>query len=85
MRENYYSTKEIIDQIMRVEASQSLNGYILQFNFGTNLGRKDKLYNVLSTMLGNLQKMGYEFVDLYTATGVVTKPEVAVKSKKKRP
>lgn len=85
MRENYYSTKEIIDQIMRVEASQGLNGYILQFNFGTNPGRKDKLYNVLSTMLGNLQKMGYEFVDLYTATGAVAKPEVAVKSKNKRP
>lgn len=85
MRENYYSTKEIIDQIMRVESSQGMNGYILQFNFGTNPGRKDKLYNVLSTMLGNLQKMGYEFVDLYTATGIVAKPEVAVKSKKKRP
>lgn len=85
MRENYYSTKEIIDRIMRVEASQGLNGYILQFNFGTNPGRKDKLYNVLSTMLGNLQKKGYEFVDLYTATGVVAKPEVALKSKKKRP
>ncbi|MPM49424.1 hypothetical protein SDC9_96153 [bioreactor metagenome] len=85
MRENYYSTKEIIDQIMRIEASQGLNGYILQFNFGTNPGRKDKLYNVLSTLLGNLQKNGYEFVDLYTATGVLSKPEVALKTKKKRP
>jgi peptidoglycan/xylan/chitin deacetylase (PgdA/CDA1 family) len=85
MRENYYSTKEIIDQIMRIETNQGLNGYILQFNFGTNPGRKDKLYNVLSTMLGNLQKQGYEFVDLYTATGVVSQPEIPLKSKKKKP
>jgi peptidoglycan/xylan/chitin deacetylase (PgdA/CDA1 family) len=84
MRENYYSTKEILDQIMRVEANQGLNGYILQFNFGSNPGRKDKFYNVLETMLGNLQKKGYEFVDIYTATGVISKPEVAEKSKRRK-
>ena len=84
MRENYYSTKEIVDQIMRVETNQGLNGYILQFNFGTNPGRKDKFYNILATMLGNLQKKGYEFVDLYTATSVISKPEVKEKSKRKK-
>ena len=83
MRENYYSSKEILDQIMRVESSTGLNGYILQFNLGTNPGRKDKFYNMLPALLSNLQKDGYTFVDLFTATDLISKPVIQGKSKKK--
>lgn len=83
MRENYYSSKEIYNNIMTVESEQGLNGYILQFNFGTNPGRKDKFYNNLNTLLGELKKAGYEFTDLFTATGLIGKPDPEKKGKKK--
>ena len=84
MRENYYSSKEIIDRIMQVERTQGLNGYILQFHFGVNPGRKDKFYNHLHNLIGNLKKAGYEFVDLYTATGLLTNPaDVSLQKNKK--
>jgi peptidoglycan/xylan/chitin deacetylase (PgdA/CDA1 family) len=85
MRENYYSTKEIMDRIMQVERSNGLNGYILQFHFGTNPGRKDKLYNSLSTIIGSLKNAGYQFTDLYSATNLISepKPEQHVQKKNK--
>lgn len=85
MRENYYSTKEIMDRIMQVERSSGLNGYILQFHFGTNPGRKDKLYNSLSTIIGSLKNAGYQFTDLYSATNLISepKPEQHVQKKNK--
>ncbi len=84
MRENYYSSKEIFDKIMQVEASKGLNGYILQFNFGVNPGRKDKFYNSLPALLENLKKAGYEFVDLFTATDVIANPGTMTETKKKK-
>ncbi|MDD4198065.1 MAG: glycoside hydrolase family 9 protein [Paludibacter sp.] len=75
MRENYYSSKEIMDRIMQVQQSNGLNGYILQFHFGTNPGRKDKFYNSLSTLLGSLKNAGYEIVDIFTAMDLVSKPD----------
>ncbi|MDD2284362.1 MAG: hypothetical protein PHQ11_03055, partial [Paludibacter sp.] len=51
------------------------NGYILQFHFGTNPGRKDKFYNSLSTILGSLKNAGYEIVDIFTAMDLVSKPD----------
>jgi len=76
MRENYYSSTEIMNRIMQVERSTGLNGYILQFHFGTNPGRKDKFYNSLPMLLGNLKKAGYEFVDIFTATELVSNPDL---------
>ncbi|MDO9634117.1 MAG: glycoside hydrolase family 9 protein [Paludibacter sp.] len=84
MRENYYSSKEIFDKIMLVKTTKGLNGYILQFNFGANPGRKDKFYNNLPALLENLKKAGYEFVDLFTATDVITYPVTTTESKKKK-
>lgn len=74
MRENYYSSREIFENIIETEANQGLNGYILQFNFGTNSARKDKFYNSLGTLITTLKRKGYNFTDLYDATGLVTKP-----------
>ncbi|GAB1417088.1 hypothetical protein MASR2M117_24940 [Paludibacter sp.] len=68
MRENYFSSNEIYNNIMQIQQSTGLNGYILQFNFGSNPARKDKFYkNHLAKLIGQLQNAGYEFVDLFTA------------------
>ena len=76
MRENYYASKEIMDRIMQVERLNGLNGYLLQFHFGTNPGRRDKFYNSLPTLIGNLKKAGYEFVDIFTSTDLVSDPDL---------
>ena len=75
--------KEIIDKIMQVERSNGLNGYILQFHFGTNPGRKDKLYNSLSTIIGGLRNAGYQFTDLYSATNLISEPKPEQHAQKK--
>jgi len=67
MREHYYSSRDILNKIMQVEDKSGLNGYILQFNYGTNPARKDKLYKHLGNLLMDLKKEGYEFVDIFKA------------------
>lgn len=67
MRERYYSSKDILNKIMQVEDKSGLNGYILQFNYGTNPARKDKLYKHLGNLWMDLKKEGYEFVDIFEA------------------
>jgi hypothetical protein len=52
---------------MQVEDKSGLNGYILQFNYGTNPARKDKLYKHLENLLMDLKREGYEFVDIFKA------------------
>ena len=67
MREHYYSSRDILNKIMQVEDKSGLNGYILQFNYGTNPARKDKLYKHLGSLLMDLKKEGYEFTDIFKA------------------
>lgn len=67
MREHYYSSRDILNKIMQVEDKSGLNGYILQFNYGTNPARKDKLYKHLENLLMDLKREGYEFVDIFKA------------------
>jgi peptidoglycan/xylan/chitin deacetylase (PgdA/CDA1 family) len=64
MREEYYSTREIFDDILQTENESGLNGYIFQFYLGTNPIRKDKFYNSLIPFITTLRKQGYVFTDL---------------------
>jgi len=54
-----------------VETKQGLNGNILLFHIGTDKRRQDKFYPKLYSLLIDLSKAGYDFVDLYQATDVI--------------
>jgi len=71
MREKYFSTTEIFNRILEVEKSQGLNGYILHFHIGSDERRQDKFYARLQSLLSELMRSGYQFVDLYKATDIV--------------
>lgn len=83
MRENYYSSIEIYNQIMTVENREGLNGHIMLFHVGTDVRRTDKFYKRLYSLLSELKKAGYEFVDLYQATNLLTKNIKPEKKKRK--
>lgn len=62
---NYKSSQEILNHILAVEQSQSLNGALLLFHLGTSPLRTDKFYkSELSKLIHKLQKKGYLFVTL---------------------
>ncbi|OIP84188.1 MAG: hypothetical protein AUK44_03360 [Porphyromonadaceae bacterium CG2_30_38_12] len=62
MREKYFSSNEIFDEIVKVEASESLNGHILLFHLGTDHRRTDKFYAHLESLVTMLKQKGYTFV-----------------------
>lgn len=82
MRDKYFSTTEIYKRILKVENNQGLNGYILQFNIGTDKRRTDKFYKQLYSLLVDLTRLGYDFVDLFKATDTIVRNEVAIVDKK---
>ena len=84
MRNNYFSSNEIYNNITEIESTQGLNGYILVFHVGTDSKRKDKFYPKLNALLSHLTKNGYEFVDLYTATNMFNNSIIAADKKQKR-
>jgi len=84
MRDNYFSSNEIYNNIIETESAQGLNGYILVFHIGSDSKRKDKFYPKLNALLTNITKSGYEFVDLYTATNMFNKSVVTTDKKQKR-
>jgi peptidoglycan/xylan/chitin deacetylase (PgdA/CDA1 family) len=73
MGDKYHSTDEIYNRILQVESKQGLNGNILLFHIGTDNRRQDKFYPKLYSLLIELSKAGYDFVDLYHATDVTDK------------
>ena len=84
MRFNYFSTNEIYNRILQVEKKQGLNGSILVFHLGSDKQRQDKFYPRLYSLLIELSKAGYDFVDLYQATDIIgTNSEPAIKQKRK--
>lgn len=84
MRDGYYSSDEIYNRIMQVDARQGLNGSILLFHMGSDDRRQDKFYPRLYSLLIDLSKNGYDFVDLYKATDAVDKnTETDYKQKRK--
>jgi len=84
MREQYYSSNEIYARIMQVESKQGLNGNIMLFHLGTDKRREDKFYPRLYSLLVELSKAGYDFVDLYQATDIVDKSVMVTGKKQKR-
>lgn len=84
MRDNYYSSNEIYNNIDEIETNQGLNGYILVFHIGSDSRRRDKFYPRLNGLLNNLIKSGYEFVDLYTATNTLNNSIITDDKKQKR-
>lgn len=83
MRNNYYPTTEIYKRILEVESKEGLNGSILLFHIGSDYRRKDKFYTQLYTLLVELSKRGYDFVDLYKATDLVDKAKKEEKKSKR--
>ena len=84
MRDKYFSSNEIYNNITEIESTQGLNGYILVFHVGTDSKRKDKFYPKLHALLSHLTKSGYEFVDLYTATNMFNNSIITADKKQKR-
>jgi len=84
MRDKYFSSNEIQNKILQVESKQGLNGNILLFHIGSDRRRGDKFYPKLYSLLFDLSKAGYDFVDLYQATDVVDKSLISTGKKQKR-
>jgi endoglucanase len=62
--ENRYLTSEwIYNQLVNFEQSNSsgLNGYMILIHLGTDPRRPDKFYNLLPSLIEELQGKGYEF------------------------
>lgn len=59
---NYKSSKELIDNILKYEESDSLNGFILLSHIGTDPSRTDKFYEYLDELIKELTICGYRFV-----------------------
>ncbi|MFW9613679.1 MAG: polysaccharide deacetylase family protein, partial [Macellibacteroides fermentans] len=66
---NYRSSKDIFNQIIKVEEADGLNGYLLLVHLGTHPDRTDKFYNRLDKLIKTLKKRGYTFIPLRDATG----------------
>ncbi len=85
MRANYFSSIEIYNKIVQIESKEGLNGYILLLHLGSDKKRPDKFYPRLYSLLIELSKAGYDFVDLYRATDIVDKnTQELEKTKQKR-
>lgn len=84
MRDKYYSSTEIHKHIMQVEYSEGLNGHILLFHIGSDKRRQDKFYTKLYSLLVELSRAGYDFVDLYKSTDIVEKNKEFVPDKKRK-
>jgi len=84
MRDNYYSSNEIYNNIIEIESEQGLNGYILVFHLGSDSKRKDKFYPKLNALLTKIKIAGYEFVDLYRATNTQNNSIISTAKKQKR-
>ena len=70
---NYYSNRDILRRIKKVEKEEGLNGHFLMIHFGTSDLRKEKFYNELPGLISYLQKKGYEFVSVEDALGLQMK------------
>jgi endoglucanase len=85
MRDRYFSTNEIYNRILQVEAKQGgLNGNILSFHLGSDKRRQDKFYPRLYSLLIELSKAGYDFADLFKTTDVTDKNLIVNDKKQKR-
>lgn len=58
MRE-YYTSRQMIDQLLDFETDHGLNGAIIILHLGTQDERTDKLYSHLPMLLDTLISLGY--------------------------
>lgn len=59
---NYRSSQTILENILKLEEREGLNGHIMLFHLGTVDARKDKFYHThLRTLIRTLKKRGYRF------------------------
>jgi len=85
MRDEYYSSGEIYNQIISFEKNYGLNGHLLMFHTGASAKRTDKFYKKLSTLVSELKSKGYEFVTLKQTTDNQTHNQTkSIKNKKGR-
>lgn len=82
MNEKYHSSNEIYNRIVNVESKNGLNGHIMLFHIGTDKRRQDKFYPRLYSLLLELSRAGYDFVDLYTSTDVTDRNKIKGSGKK---
>lgn len=64
MKDRYWSTDKIMDQILLYEKMNNLSGYIILVHIGTDDRREDKLYNKLDELIEKIQSKNYKFVPL---------------------
>lgn len=61
MGNQYKSSEEIFNNVLRFEEERSLNGAILLIHIGTHPERTDKFCNRLDGLITELKSRGYEF------------------------
>jgi len=61
MRENYFSSIEIYNQMLKYERKYGLNGKTLMFHMGVDKKRTDKFYKRISSLISDLKQKGYTF------------------------
>ncbi|MBC9795945.1 glycoside hydrolase family 9 protein [Sinomicrobium weinanense] len=59
---NYKDSKAIYTSITEYENTRGLNGFFLLTHIGSSPERTDKFYTKLDSLIGELEKKGYEFV-----------------------
>lgn len=59
---NYRSSQNIIENVLKLEQMNGLNGSILLIHIGTHPLRTDKFYNSLDKLIIELKKRGYNFL-----------------------
>ncbi|MDR1348888.1 MAG: polysaccharide deacetylase family protein [Prevotellaceae bacterium] len=66
MGEKYRDSKTIYSNILKYENDNpdGLNGFILLMHFGVDAERTDKLYNLLDSLMTDLEHKGYAFVTI---------------------
>lgn len=62
MKENYRSSKWILEKLLNKEKYDNLNGSILLIHIGTHPERTDKFYDYLNKLIHLLKEKGYSFV-----------------------
>ncbi|MDR1551840.1 MAG: polysaccharide deacetylase family protein [Prevotellaceae bacterium] len=66
MGEKYRDSKTIYNNILKYESEKpyGLNGFMLLIHFGVDAERTDKLYNLMDSLMTDLENKGYSFVSV---------------------
>jgi endoglucanase len=61
---NYFSSEQILNNILKYETAKGLNGFLLLTHIGTDSRRTDKFYTKLDELITTLEQRGYRFVPI---------------------